>query len=220
MTDPANPSLSQPPVRTINTPRLMLRTLQVQDTPSLLPMLRQHAVMRWTKAGVIISDHEQAERWVSARALGPHVVNFVIKLRDQPEESIGVMGSFHPPAIGYLINADHAGKGYATEALTAIVAFLFDQWPRASEGRALANGTGFDHVEAMTDTENHGSMRVLEKCGFTRCATLPKDFENAALPGLRDTAVFRIARPGHTLADLGLLPENEDEDEKFVPPVE
>nr|POE65359.1 putative n-acetyltransferase p20 [Quercus suber] len=220
MADPGVASLTKPPVYSIHTSRLKLRTLQLEDTNSLLPMLRQHAVMRWTKAGLVISDYEQAERWISARALGDQVRNFVIQLRDHPGESIGVMGSFHPPAIGYLIRADHAGKGYATEALTAIVPFLFDQWQQASEGKPRADRTNFNHIEAMTDAENYGSMRVLEKCEFTRCATLRGDFESAGLPGLRDTVVYRIARPGNTLAELGLLPGEEDGDEKFVPPME
>ena len=147
---------------------------------------------------------DQARRWLSDRALGVDVFNFAIELKspsdsenNQPFKFIGVLGSYHWPAVGYLIHPEYAGKGYATEALQAWLRAYFEHVPTSREG-------GFDYVEASTDTQNWGSRKVLERCGFKLCEIHEKDFENLVF-GLRDTAVYRIARPGTVLEDLGFI---------------
>ena len=57
--------------------------------------------------------------------------------------------------IGYGLNPEHWGRGYATEALRA----LLPHW-RASPG--------VRRVSAATSVSNVASARVLEKCGFVR----------------------------------------------------
>ncbi len=56
--------------------------------------------------------------------------------------------------IGYGINDDFQGKGYASEAVKAVSEWAFQQ-PDVTA------------LEAETDEENTASKRVLEKCGFT-----------------------------------------------------
>ena len=87
--------------------------------------------------------------------------------------------------------------------------------PAASEG-----GTGFDHVEGWTDIANKVSQRILGKSGFTYCETIP-DPENQ-IRGPTETMIFRKARPGKTLQDLGLLPSNiaGEESNAPIPPVQ
>ena len=55
--------------------------------------------------------------------------------------------------IGYGINQPHEGKGYATEAVDAMVHWAFLQ-------------QGVVCVEAETESGNAASQRVLAKCGF------------------------------------------------------
>lgn len=57
--------------------------------------------------------------------------------------------------IAYGVSPERRGRGYATEAAAALVAFAF-----AQEGVRL--------VRAHTLPENGASPRVLEKCGFVR----------------------------------------------------
>lgn len=174
--------------------------------------------MQWTTHRPVTSL-AQAERWVSDRCLGPDVFNFGIEVR-LSGEFIGVIGSFHWPYVGYVIDPDHAGNGYATEALRALIPALFDHIPSAGKGNS-----GFDYIEAMSDSENMGSRRVLEKCGFIYCETLLQDFENPTL-GWRDTTVYRMPRPGKTLQQLGLLPQadteehNGEQDKGLIPPIQ
>lgn len=167
---------------------------------------------------------EQAERWIDARANGPNVFNFAIELlnaydtHSDQTRIIGLLGSYHWPEVGYLIHPDFAGKGYATEGLLAFVPAFFDHVPPHN-----GSESGFDYIEAVTDTENGGSIKVLEKCGFRQCETRHQDFESPT-HGLRDSAVFRVARPGKTLEQLGLIPQvdavREPDEQAPVPPVQ
>ena len=90
---------------------------------------------------------------------------------------------------------------------------------------SASQSLGYDYIEALTDSDNIASQKVLEKCGFTFCETCSQNFEHPVL-GLRDTAVYRIARPSKTLEDLGLLMQREagvddpDEARDFVPPIQ
>ena len=53
---------------------------------------------------------------------------------------------------GYVIHPAHQNRGYATQALRAALADLFQ--------------LGFDEVSATAFSENTASRRVMEKCGL------------------------------------------------------
>lgn len=55
--------------------------------------------------------------------------------------------------LGYGIQEEYRGFGYATEAVETILAWAFDQ-------------PGVTSVAAETEADNAASRRVLEKCGF------------------------------------------------------
>lgn len=98
---------------------------------------------------------------------------------------IGIVGvySFRPAAeLGYVFHPDVWGQGYATEALKAFMALYWELRPSV------------DAVEAKTDVEHKGSIRVLSKCGFENVEMLR---DNISLPamGLRSSYLFRIERP-------------------------
>ncbi|KAK0258001.1 hypothetical protein LTR91_012998 [Friedmanniomyces endolithicus] len=221
MADFGNAELEAPPLKVIETERLCLRTLQLTDAEAFLPIISRPEVMQWTYQDPI-TDLEQAERWLSARALGPGVFNFAIELRDRSKTStttpdiIGVCGSYHWPQKVMIGVIDHFGKGYATEALRAVIPALFERMPLASIG-----DTGFDYIEGRTAVENKASQRVLEKAGLSYCETGLQDFENP-LRGKSDSVWYRIARPGKTLRELGLIPRevNEDDDKPPTPPIQ
>ena len=56
--------------------------------------------------------------------------------------------------MGYALHPDFWGKGFATEALTGAISFLFQQ--------------GFAEVLCGAFSENRASMRVMEKSGMHR----------------------------------------------------
>jgi RimJ/RimL family protein N-acetyltransferase len=57
--------------------------------------------------------------------------------------------------IAYLFNRNYWGRGYATEATAAIIAFGFEQ-------------LGMHRIFATCDVKNFASARVLEKVGMRR----------------------------------------------------
>ncbi len=85
-------------------------------------------------------------------------VCFAIRLKDSGR-GIGTTGFFgycreHGHAeVGYVIDPDHWGKGYATESLRAVARHAFEDW-------------GLRRLTAGYFTDNPASGRVLEKVGF------------------------------------------------------
>lgn len=57
--------------------------------------------------------------------------------------------------IGYHVVKDMTGQGYATEAVRAFLPVMMDK-------------LNLTEVAGICDAENAASIRVLEKCGFTR----------------------------------------------------
>jgi hypothetical protein len=110
MTDPD--FLQLPPMTVLETARLRMRTVRVSDAVSIMPIITDKTTMMFT-SGVVANDREVAERWLSARALGKDVLNFVITLKNgeegdevegNGEEVVGIMGSYHWPEVGYLMH--------------------------------------------------------------------------------------------------------------------
>ena len=66
------------------------------------------------------------------------------------------------PEIGYGIDEEFQGKGYATEAVKLALVWAF--------GHA-----GVAAVEAETDPDNSASQKVLAKCGFKATGTIGEE---------------------------------------------
>jgi ribosomal-protein-alanine N-acetyltransferase len=63
--------------------------------------------------------------------------------------------------IGYQIIPDHRGKGYGTEAAQLMVDHLF-------------LSRDISRIQAITNTKNTASQRILEEIGFKREGTIRK----------------------------------------------
>jgi RimJ/RimL family protein N-acetyltransferase len=93
---------------------------------------------------------------------------------------IGSIGIFGTSELGYLFHPGFWNRGYATEAVAAFIAAVWE---------------GLPHIPKVTghvDIANAGSMRVLRKCGFKEIKRGP--YENVTL-GRRVEAIFEIVRP-------------------------
>ena len=66
------------------------------------------------------------------------------------------------PEVGYGINDEFQGRGYATEATKLALEWAFSQ-------------SGVMAVEAETDPDNIASQKVLEKCGFNATGTIGEE---------------------------------------------
>lgn len=84
---------------------------------------------------------------------------------------------------GYIIRKEEWGRGYMTEAFCAIIASAFRTIPE------------LERIEAICDTANEGSARVMEKSGLTREGILRR--YQACLnisPEPRDHYIYSIIR--------------------------
>ncbi|KAI1129993.1 acyl-CoA N-acyltransferase [Nemania abortiva] len=178
---PANSA--RPPIRT---ERLVLRPLTQDDLEAMHALRTQDAVMACTSRGV--TDQNLAETQAKLNPfLSPHdaqTYNPAICLASTGE-LIGLGGVWGReselgwPEVGYMIRAEHWGKGYTTEFMRAFV----DAWwglPRVEaeaevDGLSVVRDGEGDKVREMlcatVEDTNAASLRVMEKAGFERFRT-------------------------------------------------
>jgi [ribosomal protein S5]-alanine N-acetyltransferase len=79
--------------------------------------------------------------------------------------------------IGYIVNPDYWGKGFATEAANLLIEFGFKQF-------------SLHRIYATCDPRNIASSKVLEKIGMTKEGRLREDL--LIKEGWRDSLLFSI----------------------------
>ncbi|KAF1979701.1 acyl-CoA N-acyltransferase [Bimuria novae-zelandiae CBS 107.79] len=181
------------PKITAKTERLLVRPLTMEDAEDVVLMRSHPEVMKHTS--ILPSDDvEKSKAWIQGCFDRENCWNFVIELLPSAREDlssprvIGLIGAVRAPEVGYMLNNNYWGKGYATEALRAFMPLFFEHYSGGEQGR-------FEYAEAHTDPELVASQHVLEKAGFKLHEFREKDFENPIL-GWRDTLVYRMYRQG------------------------
>lgn len=106
------------------------------------------------------------ERDPGAHAWTLHYVVLREPVADDRRELVGIAGYAGPPSsegaveVGYAIAEEHQGRGYATEAVKALVAGAF-----ANPGVVVVTATTYESLAP--------SIRVLRKTGFTHAGSDP-----------------------------------------------
>ena len=147
---------------TIETDRLILRRFTMEDAEAMYrnwasdDEVTKH--LTWpTHTSVEISKMVLTD-WTSHYP-EPDFYNWAIVLKENGPEPIGnisVVGinkKVDAAIMGYCMSRTHWRKGIMAEALTAVIAFLFDE-------------VGFNRVEADHAVDNPASGRVMEKSGM------------------------------------------------------
>ena len=147
---------------TIETDRLILRRFALEDAEAMYrnwasdDEVTKH--LTWpTHTSVEISKMVLTD-WTSHYP-EPDFYNWAIVLKENGPEPIGnisVVGidnKVDAAIMGYCMSRAHWRKGIMAEALTAVIAFLFDE-------------VGFNRIEADHDPNNPASGRVMEKSGM------------------------------------------------------
>lgn len=142
----------------INTPRLILRKLTPEDVPALSKWMPDPILYKYWGKSAGKADRNPA---------------LLFEKEEKPTKSLhlGIYSREHQAVIGeiwvYLIENDRMAKvafrigenfknkGYATEALSAVVDFCF-------------KSTELKRLWSDVDVRNIASCRVMEKCGFLR----------------------------------------------------
>ncbi len=133
----------------IETERLVIRTMSEDEMHSLIEKQTDKELIKAYSEMLQESlDHRDAWEWYAAWAIekkaGTHIGDLCFK-------GLNEDGSVE---IGYGITEENQGKGYATEAVEAVIVWALAQ-------------PGVRQVEAETEQDNKKSQRVLEKCGFS-----------------------------------------------------
>jgi 8-oxo-dGTP diphosphatase len=138
------------------TPRLLLRPLALADAPAIHALLQDAEVSRYTARIPHPYAQGMAESFIAG--LG-RLAEFTFGIeRREDGVFLGCIG-FEPERdariadCGYWLGKPYWGKGYATEALQALLDHAF-----AARGLAL--------MKASADRANPASIRVQEKLGF------------------------------------------------------
>ncbi|MGG0334406.1 GNAT family N-acetyltransferase [Priestia aryabhattai] len=96
-------------------------------------------------------------------------------------------GSLQSAVIGYFLDHHHNGKGYATEAIKALVDYAFEE-------------LHLHRIEAGVMPRNLPSQRVLEKAGFHREGIARK---NVNINGIwEDHQVLAILNPNDEIEEI------------------
>jgi RimJ/RimL family protein N-acetyltransferase len=154
------PELTRDDVFRLETRRLWLRWPRMADGSAILRQAGEKAVAEMTASIPHPYPVDAVEPFIFAmrkgNALGDHLV-LAVTPRSRPNELIGMIGAHRQakgvPFIGYWLGAQHWNKGYATEAVQALIDSLFTL-------------VEIPAIEADTRVINPASRRVLEKSGF------------------------------------------------------
>lgn len=159
--------LSEFPV--LRTERLVLREILPSDAPALFVMRTDERVMRHIPRPVATSIAE-VEELIATIAAG-RAANDGITWGIAPagtSDLIGTIGYYRLKKehfrgeVGYMLHPDQWGRGYAGEALDAVVEHGF-------------RSIGFHSIEAVTDPANTASNALLARHGFVQEAHFRED---------------------------------------------
>ena len=180
------PELTRDDVFRLETRRLWLRWPRMADASAILRQAGEKAVAEMTASIPHPYPVDAVEPFIFAmrkgNALGEHLV-LAITPRSKPNELIGMIGAHKQatgiPFIGYWLGTPPWGKGYATEAVQALI-------------DTLVSLVEMPAIEADTRVINPASRRVLEKSGFRAEGSFLKSLP--ARGGLFPCEQFRLDR--------------------------
>jgi [ribosomal protein S5]-alanine N-acetyltransferase len=139
----------------VETARLRLRPFVADDWRAALAYLSLPNVRRFVPEWP--QTEEQAREFVSENAADPRALALETRV---DRELVGHIG-FHPwfgeraYEIGWAVAPAHQGRGYATEAAGALLAYGFER-------------LGLHRIIATCQPQNTASVRVAEKLGMRR----------------------------------------------------
>ena len=171
----------------IETERLILRRFRLEDAQAMYdrwasdPEVTKY--LTWPSHTSLEVSRRILENWVEANAqIDRYHWMIVLKELGQPIGSITVVehrDDIGEAEVGYCIGKQWWHKGLVTEAMMAVMGYLFDQ-------------VGVNRVEARHDLNNPHSGGVMKKCGMRYEGTLRRADRNNQ--GICDTAVYGMLK--------------------------
>lgn len=138
----------------LETKRLALRAPQLEDAKTVAMLANDRRIAENTARIPHPYREADAETFIAGANKASGDALFLITLRDGTV--IGACGltlQDETPELGYWLGVPYWGKGYATEAVHALIDYAFAD-------------LGHTALQAGARVTNPASRRVLEKCGF------------------------------------------------------
>lgn len=146
----------------IKTKRLILRPFIIEDAEKMFENWASDKevskYLSWSAHEDVNSTKLCIENWVNSYS-SKETYHWVIACKDTPNEVIGSIGIVRIDSyleqgeIGYCLSKKYWNKGITSEALKAIIDYLFDE-------------CGFVRLSAYHDVLNTFSGKVMKKCGM------------------------------------------------------
>ncbi len=135
--------------------RLLLRPGWIEDAPEVTACIADEAVVRNLAAAPWPYGEDDARAWLAMPARPRHP-EFLLTLPGADGSTVigacGIRAATGAPELGYWIARPWWGRGFATEAVRAVV--------------AIARTLGHARLRARHALDNPASGRVLRKAGF------------------------------------------------------
>ncbi|RYY33293.1 MAG: N-acetyltransferase [Sphingomonadales bacterium] len=164
--------MSDPP--TLYGARLRLRPIAMRDAEALFPIFSDEETMRyWSRAP--FAEVARLREWIRPDATWPA---WVIESDGAVIGRIA-LGQQRPRVaeIGYAVSRTMWGRGFAREAVAAVLAFAF-------------GAAGMRRVFADVDPDNVASVKLLTSLGFVEEGRLRAEWETHL--GIRDSLIFGL----------------------------
>ncbi len=169
--------------RRIETERLTLRRFRMTDARPMYETWTSDPVvaryMRWRTHTSVMETRLTVSHWVQNYRRGGY--EWAVCLKDGTLiGSIGIMDvskADRSAEVGYCIARPYWNQGYCTEALTAVIDYLFHR-------------VGLNRIEGFHAVENPASGRVMEKCGMRPEGVCRQKYMTGA--GMTDCAHYAI----------------------------
>ncbi|MEJ2378207.1 MAG: GNAT family N-acetyltransferase [Pseudolabrys sp.] len=138
----------------LETKRLALRAPRLEDAKTVARLANDHRIAENTARIPHPYKISDAQGFIGGANKADGEAAFLIALRDKTViGACGLMVQEETPELGYWLGVPFWGKGYATEALHAVIDYAFTD-------------LGHEALQAGARVTNPASRRVLEKCGF------------------------------------------------------
>lgn len=172
--------------QTIETQRLILRRARIEDAEAMFrnwandPEVTKY--LTWPVHGNIAVTKSVLDSWVESYEKDDYYHwMIVLKETDEPIGSllVSTLGRAESAHVGYCIGRKWWHRGIMTEALGAVIDFLFDE-------------VGYHRVESLHDPNNPNSGKVMLKCGMKYEGTLRQADRNNQ--GICDACYYGILK--------------------------
>lgn len=148
-------SFREASIPVLETKRLALRAPRLEDAKTVAALANDRRIAENTARVPHPYKTSDAEGFITGVNKAGGEAAFLITLHD--DTIIGACGIMYQndqtPELGYWLGVPYWGKGYATEALHAVIDYAFTD-------------LGHEALQAGARVTNPASRRVLEKCGF------------------------------------------------------